>query len=42
MKKLLFLLRFAAPAFSRVQTDTSAHKQKVAYCIAEIASDGSK
>jgi hypothetical protein len=42
MKKLLFLLLFAAPVFSRAQTDTSAHKQKVTYCIAEITSDGSK
>jgi hypothetical protein len=42
MKKLLFLLFFAAPVFCLAQADTTIHKQKVAYCIAEVASDGSK
>ena len=42
MKKLLFLLLFAAPMLSKAQTDTSVYKQKVVYCIAEIASDGLK
>jgi hypothetical protein len=42
MKMLLFLLLFAAPMFCLAQTDTTANKQKVAYCIAEITSDGSK
>ena len=41
MKKLLFLLLFAAPVFCKAQTGTTANKQ-VVYCIAVVANDGSK
>jgi len=42
MKKLLFLVLFAAPFFCFAQTDTATHKQKIAYCIAQVEHDGSK
>jgi len=42
MKKLLFLLLFAAPMFCMAQTNAVTPKQKVAYCIAIISNDGSK
>jgi len=41
MKKLLFLLLFAAPMFCMAQTNTTVNKQ-VTYCIAIVGNDGSK
>ncbi len=42
MKKLLFLVLFAAPFFCFAQTDTTTQKQKITYCIAQVEHDGSK